>query len=103
MLSYILESVWLHGGDSWVALWRVLGYMVGVLSYMGESVCLHGGLLGYMVGCWVTWWGLLDCIVGSLGLHVGVLGYMVGGGVLVTWLSVGLHGRVLSYMVWIVW
>ncbi len=37
-----------------------------------------------MVGCWVTWWRLLDSIVGSVGLHGK---------------SVRLHGRVLGYMV----
>ncbi len=34
------------------------------------SVGLYGGVLGYMVGCWVIWWGVE--------LHGGVLGYMVG-------------------------
>ncbi len=27
------------------------------------------GVLGYMLECWVTWWGV--------GLHGGMLGYMV--------------------------
>ncbi len=42
-----------------------------MFSYMVESVGLHVGLLGYMVGCWVIWWALLDYMVG-------VLGYMMG-------------------------
>ncbi len=67
----MVESVGIHGGDYLIALWEVLGYMMGVLSYMVESVRLHGVLLGYMVGCWVTWWELL-------GYMVVVLGYMVG-------------------------
>ncbi len=40
-----MENVGLHGG--------VLGYVVGVLSYMVESVGLHSlwRVLGYMVVC----------------------------------------------------
>ncbi len=72
MLGYIVESVGLHG--------RVLRYMVesarlhGHIGYMVESVGLHGGVLGYMVetlgymvGCWVTWWRVLSCMDESVG------------------------------------
>ncbi len=36
----------------------MLGYMVG-------------GVLGYMVGCWIKRWGLFGSIMGSVGLHGG--------------------------------
>ncbi len=65
-----MVGVGLHSGDCRVALWGVLGYMVGVLSYMVESVGLYGGVLDYMMGCWAIWWGI--------GFYDGVLGYMVG-------------------------
>ncbi len=71
---------------------------------MVGSVELYGGVLGYMVGCWVTWWGVglhgwewgvtwwsVGLHDGSVGLHDGVLGYMVRSG--------ELHGGVLGYIV----
>ncbi len=92
-------SVGLHGG--------VLGYMVGFVGLHCE------GLLGYIVGCRVTWWVLFSSIMGSVGLHSGeclvkwwgVLGYVVG--YCVTWWrllsfmveSVGLHGGEC----WVIW
>ncbi len=51
--------VGLHGGDCWVALWGSFG--------------LHGGVLGYMVGCWITWQRVLGYMVESVGLHGRVL------------------------------
>ncbi len=48
-----------------------IGLDGGVLDYTVESDRLYGGELGYMVGvlgymveCWVTWWGIV-------GLHGG--------------------------------
>ncbi len=46
---------------------------------------MHCGVLGYIVGYWDAWWGLLSCIVGEcpvklcgFGLHGGgIMGYMV--------------------------
>ncbi len=88
-------GVGLHGGECCVALCGVLVYMVGVLSYMVESVELHGGVLGYMVGFGI-YVGVLSCMVGIVGLHCrGVLGYIVGCWV-TCWWDGGLHGRVLG-------
>ncbi len=61
----MMESVGLHGGESWVTWWVVLGYMVGSVGYMVECVGLHDG------ECWVTWWRELGYMVGSVGLHGG--------------------------------
>ncbi len=84
VLGNMVEIVGLHCGE-----YLVMGYMVVVLSYMVESIGLHG-VLDYMVGCRIIWWGLLGCIVESIRLHVWVLGYMVGCWVI--WWSVVLHG-----------
>ncbi len=43
-------SVGLHDGS--------VGLHVEVLGYMVRSGGLHGGVLDYMVECWVTWWGV---------------------------------------------
>ncbi len=51
VLGYMVESVWLHGGECLVTCWGV-GLHVGVLSYMVGSVELHGE------ECWVTWWSV---------------------------------------------
>ncbi len=56
VLSYMVDSVGLYGGDCWVTWWRV---------------GLHDGGLGYMVMCWVTWWVLFGSIMGSVGLNGG--------------------------------
>ncbi len=52
VLSYMVESIGLCGGEYWVTWWRVLSYMVG-------SVVLHGG-------CWITWRGVLGYLVNLL-------------------------------------
>ncbi len=85
-------SVELHGVQYWITLWgvgvtwwRLLGYIVesvglydrSVELYGGEcwvtwcGVGLNGGMLGYMVGCWVIQWVLFNSNMGSVGLHDG--------------------------------
>ncbi len=67
-------GVGLCGGDCWVALWGVLGYMMGVLSYIVESVGLHGGVLGYMVGIVGLHDGSVGLDGGMLGYMEGSVG-----------------------------
>ncbi len=50
-----MGSVGLCGGECCVTWWGVLSNMMGVLSDMVDSIELHGGVLGYMVECWVIW------------------------------------------------
>ncbi len=46
----MVESVGLYDGECWVIRWRVLSYMVESVGLHGGSVKLYGG------ECWVTWW-----------------------------------------------
>ncbi len=66
VLSYMVESASLRVG---------IGYMVESVGLHGGSVGLHDGLLSYIVGCWITWWGVLGYMVESVGVYGGVLGY----------------------------
>ncbi len=61
----------LHFGDCWIAL---LG-----------SAGLQCGVFGYMVECWIIWWGLFGSIMGHVRLHVGECWVILSG--------VGVHGR----------
>ncbi len=51
--------------------------MVESVGLYGESIGLDDEVLGYIVGCWVTWWGVLGYMVERVGVYGGVLGYMV--------------------------
>ncbi len=69
-------------------------------------IYLWWGVLGYMVRCWGTWWGVLGYMVETVGLNCEECWLtwwsveLHGGECWVTSIvkSVGLHGRVLSYM-----
>ncbi len=47
---------------------EIVGYMAESIGLHDSSVGLQSGVLGYIVGCWITWWGV--------GLHGGVFCYV---------------------------